>query len=156
MRTQHCGYWCPGAKAPGHQYPQCWPNINCTGPISNKNMIFVVNKVENYIISLNDAVFDGFNSIRTLHYRPNMWSLRYPQTSIWVRVPMGSVIKTCVFYEKTFWREKGKNNVCHFKWNTKLCLVWITHRSLNYIISVSSVFSYLCFLEYAVVNQHKR
>ena len=21
MRSQHCGYWCPGAKAPGHQYP---------------------------------------------------------------------------------------------------------------------------------------
>ena len=28
MRSQHCGYWCPGAKAPGHQYPQCWLNIH--------------------------------------------------------------------------------------------------------------------------------
>ena len=27
MRNQHCGYWCPGAKAPGHQYPQYWLNI---------------------------------------------------------------------------------------------------------------------------------
>ena len=24
MCTQHCGHWCPGAKAPGHQYPHCW------------------------------------------------------------------------------------------------------------------------------------
>ena len=23
MCNQQCGYWCPGAKAPGHQYPQC-------------------------------------------------------------------------------------------------------------------------------------
>ena len=28
MRTQHCSYWCPGAKAPGHQYPQCWLDIS--------------------------------------------------------------------------------------------------------------------------------
>ena len=25
----HCGYWCPGAKAPGHQYQQCWLCIHC-------------------------------------------------------------------------------------------------------------------------------
>ena len=25
--SQHCGYWYPGAKAPGHQYPQCWQDI---------------------------------------------------------------------------------------------------------------------------------
>ena len=24
VHTHHSGYWCPGAKAPGHQYPQCW------------------------------------------------------------------------------------------------------------------------------------
>ena len=24
VHTHHCSYWCPGAKAPGHQYPQCW------------------------------------------------------------------------------------------------------------------------------------
>ena len=27
VRSQHCGYWCPGAKAPGHQYSQCWLKI---------------------------------------------------------------------------------------------------------------------------------
>ena len=24
VSNQHCGYWWPGALAPGHQYPQCW------------------------------------------------------------------------------------------------------------------------------------
>ena len=24
MFSQHCGYWWPGALAPGHQQPQCW------------------------------------------------------------------------------------------------------------------------------------
>ena len=27
VRSQHCGYWCPGAKAPCQQHPQCWLNI---------------------------------------------------------------------------------------------------------------------------------
>ena len=27
MYTQHCDFWCPGAKAPGRLYPQCWLNI---------------------------------------------------------------------------------------------------------------------------------
>ena len=25
--TQQCGYWWPGAKAPGHQYPHAWLNM---------------------------------------------------------------------------------------------------------------------------------
>ena len=28
MHIQHCSHWCPGAKTPGHQYPQCWLNIH--------------------------------------------------------------------------------------------------------------------------------
>ena len=39
VRSQHCGYWCPGAKAPGHQYPQCWLNIHCIGPVSYITLI---------------------------------------------------------------------------------------------------------------------
>ena len=27
VRTEYCGYWYTGVKAPGHQYPQCWENI---------------------------------------------------------------------------------------------------------------------------------
>ena len=33
LNTQHCSYWWPGAKAPGHQYAQCWLNILCVGPV---------------------------------------------------------------------------------------------------------------------------
>ena len=39
--SQHCGYWCPGAKAPGHQYPQCWLNILCIGPVSYKKILHI-------------------------------------------------------------------------------------------------------------------
>ena len=36
MCSQHGEYWCPSAKAPGHQYPQCWLNINCIAPDHTK------------------------------------------------------------------------------------------------------------------------
>ena len=39
VRTQHCGYWCPGTTAPDHQYPQCWPNMHCI-LVSFKIIIF--------------------------------------------------------------------------------------------------------------------
>ena len=38
------GYWCPGANAPGHQYPQCWLNIHCIGPVSYKTIAHKVNR----------------------------------------------------------------------------------------------------------------
>ena len=40
------------AKAPGHQYPQCWLNIHCIGPVSYKNttlMLDNITRVENQI-----------------------------------------------------------------------------------------------------------
>ena len=40
------------AKAPGHQYPQCWFNIHCIGPVSYKNttlMLDNITRVENQI-----------------------------------------------------------------------------------------------------------
>ena len=36
IHNQHCGYWCPGAKTPGHQYQQCWLCTYCMGPDSYK------------------------------------------------------------------------------------------------------------------------
>ena len=45
VHTQHCSYWCPGAKAPGHQYPRCWMNIHSTESVSNRNITFVGNNV---------------------------------------------------------------------------------------------------------------
>ena len=41
--NHHCGYWCPGAKAPGHRYPQCWLNIHCIGLIPCRIATFIVN-----------------------------------------------------------------------------------------------------------------
>ena len=40
------------AKAPGHQYPQCWLNIHCIWPVSYKNttlMLDNITRVENQI-----------------------------------------------------------------------------------------------------------
>ena len=42
MHNQHCGFWCPGAKIPGHQYPQCWVSSYYTGPDSYKHVNFTV------------------------------------------------------------------------------------------------------------------
>ena len=46
--SQHCGYWCPGAKAPGHQYPQCWLNIHCVGSVSYKTITHKVNRMRKW------------------------------------------------------------------------------------------------------------
>ena len=49
VRSQHCGNWCPGAKAPGHQHPQCWVNIHCIGPISYRILHLWCTTLENKI-----------------------------------------------------------------------------------------------------------
>ena len=40
------------AKAPGHQYPQCWLNIHCIGPVSYKNTTLMLDNIRksNYIL----------------------------------------------------------------------------------------------------------
>ena len=38
--SQRCSYWCPVAKVPSHQYPQCCLNSNCIGTITYRNMTF--------------------------------------------------------------------------------------------------------------------
>ena len=45
VQTQHCGCWCPGVKETGLQYTLCWLIIFYTGPISAKNITFVVNSI---------------------------------------------------------------------------------------------------------------
>ena len=45
VHTQHCNYWCPGAKAPGHQYPQCWLTIDYIGTVSHWKGIILENKI---------------------------------------------------------------------------------------------------------------
>ena len=41
VRSQDCGYWCLGAIAPGHQYPQCWLIIHCIGQVSYKKILHI-------------------------------------------------------------------------------------------------------------------
>ena len=37
-------------KAPGHQYPQCWPNIHCNGAFADKNIFgtFIMIDIRKY------------------------------------------------------------------------------------------------------------
>ena len=61
MCTQHCSYWCPGAKAPGHQYPQCWLRIPYTEPVSYRNITFIGDNIGkwNYTFSKKYSVVEG-------------------------------------------------------------------------------------------------
>ena len=43
VHTQHCGYWCSGAKAPDNQYPQFWLNIHYIAPVLYQGISFIVN-----------------------------------------------------------------------------------------------------------------
>ena len=45
MGAEHYAYCYPGAKAPGHRYPECKPNIHCIGPVSDKNITFIVTNI---------------------------------------------------------------------------------------------------------------
>ena len=60
-------YWCiintvaTAAKAPGHQYPQCWLNVKCIGPVSYQDTHSNWTNLESEIIFLeNDPVFKGW------------------------------------------------------------------------------------------------
>ena len=45
--NQRCGYWWPGANAPGRQYPQCWHNHYCVTQDSYKNITYIGNNRRN-------------------------------------------------------------------------------------------------------------
>ena len=45
VHSARYSYWNPGAKAPDHQYPQCWLNVHCTGPVSYMNIIVRGNSI---------------------------------------------------------------------------------------------------------------
>ena len=56
MRTHLCGYWCPGAEAPGHQYPQWWLNIDFIWPVSYQNITFIMNSITKHIYFLENEI----------------------------------------------------------------------------------------------------
>ena len=41
------GYWYPGAIAPGHQYPQSWPNMPCIQSVILRNITLIGNNIRN-------------------------------------------------------------------------------------------------------------
>ena len=45
VHIRHCSYWCPGAKAPGHQYPQFWLIVSCIGPVITVIVTILKNKI---------------------------------------------------------------------------------------------------------------
>ena len=45
VHTQHCSYWCTGARAPCHQYPQYSVNTHCIGAVANKNIRVIGNNI---------------------------------------------------------------------------------------------------------------
>ena len=49
-----CSHWCSGAKAPGHQYPQCWINCHYIGPISLKNTNSYIWQKQHYKTKLDE------------------------------------------------------------------------------------------------------
>ena len=53
VRTQHCGYWCPGAKV-----PTMLTNMHCIRLTSPRNITFIVNNIRksNYILNNNPVV----------------------------------------------------------------------------------------------------
>ena len=67
VHTQHCSYWCPDAKAPGHQYPQYWLDIDSIGAVSYRNITVIWNNIkrQDYILKKNPH-FLRFNS--NLHH----------------------------------------------------------------------------------------
>ena len=57
VNTQCCDYWCPGAEAPGHHYPQPWLNINCIGPVLYRNITVIGNTIMKQTTKTNGCHF---------------------------------------------------------------------------------------------------
>ena len=50
--TQQFGYWCPGAKAPGYQFPQCSGNIDWKGAVWYSNITIISKNILKIITQL--------------------------------------------------------------------------------------------------------
>ena len=76
VHTQHRSYWCPGAEAQDHQYPQCRLNVQCIGPFSYWNVIFIRNNIRKWTYILKEIT-------RFLRVKPMVTSYRCaPQNDI--------------------------------------------------------------------------
>ena len=116
VRSQHCGYWCPGAKAPGHQYPQCWLNIHCIGPVPYKNIAHKVNSIRkwNHILKKTRQIW-------------GIWKLRPAYSP---EMPNLGQNRWC------FWRMTLKNNRAPLLFYFKLCASFRNHWCIETWVTV--------------------
>ena len=76
VHTEHCSYWCPGAKAPGHQQPQCWLNNHCIGCVLNTKILQLYWKTLGNIITFWKKKSTSYLSVDR-HLMQNSWRVCY-------------------------------------------------------------------------------
>ena len=94
MHTQHYGYWCPGAKAPGPHYPQCSLNAWFIGPDLDKNIPFIVNKI--WIWNEKRFNYLRVNQPELFSTCLCQWATQY--LIIWWKVLLSNLLMICHVY----------------------------------------------------------
>ena len=88
-------YWCPGAEAPGHQYPQCWFEFHCIELILYRNLTITLNKKLILHFDKNDPVVYGLTAVNPGGRLSTLeWTTRFGQRitvmSQWARCRLKS------------------------------------------------------------------
>ena len=87
VHTQHfrCSYWCPVVNAQGHQHQQCWLNLHCIWPVSNRNITFWENNFRK-----RNSIFLNYPVLRDNPVTASIWSLHssLPEPRSWWRHQM--------------------------------------------------------------------
>ena len=130
-RIQHFRYWCPGTKAPGHQYPrcccgyrcpgfktpghqclQCWWNIYCFGPISCQNISSIMKNIRNK----NNLKFEKKIETNVVSGLRSQYHSMYHITSHRATVIMTNVVLCCHYSAITLqWRHNGLDGVSNHR-----------------------------------------
>ena len=89
MRYKHCGYCCPGAKTPSHQYLLCWLSIYCVEPVSYKNATFTAIKIRLKLLEFETKILWNLvrPSSRTLissSWNCSDWAISYGLTRFYM------------------------------------------------------------------------
>ena len=93
MCIENCGYWCPGAEAPGHQYPQCSLNTHCIGLILSRNVTFIVNS-RTFLVSL-----------KTFPWTWQHWKLQFENWTVPMNLSKfinSDILKTAFSWKRCF------------------------------------------------------
>ena len=140
-----------GAKAPGHQYPQCWLNIRYIRQVSFRN-ITAIGK-----IVLNKITFWQKN---TQHHRLALWR-QIPVLSWFCNVQRlcdkiwhitSQLIHTFTLWMKLFAYTWWKHTyVIHIQLYPFYCAVLWCVQIIEYFLSWWS-YSFVCILHYLIIN----